>query len=150
MKEDRCEGVERVSAIGPGKPYRSIPAGSTGDTTAGRADCVGAITGTGLGTATGAGGAGTGTMGFGAASFTGAVGNGTGVLFDGREKIRALSDAPAAADVAATMARVVFDMPVTGIERSKEVCSARVLKFDNLKHFSKSSVLAAANRKGHI
>lgn len=126
LKEDRCEGVDRVSAIGPGKPYRRIPAGSTGETTAGRADCVGAITGTGLGTATGTGGAATGTRGAGAASFTGDGGDREGALLGGREKIRALSDAPAAADVAATMARVVFDMPGTGVERSASICPARV------------------------
>jgi len=49
LKAERCEGVVRVSATGPGKPYRSIPAGSTGETTVTGAGWVDAATGTGSG-----------------------------------------------------------------------------------------------------
>jgi len=105
------DGVESVSAIGPGKPYRSIPAGSTGETRAATAGCVGVMTGTGLGTATGAGaGGGIDGLGTEGAAPGVEVDVGVGWFFDERANIKALSDAPAAADDAATMARVVLDM----------------------------------------
>jgi hypothetical protein len=69
------------------------------------------MTGTGLGTAIGTGGGGgiDGLVTEGAAPGV-EVDVGVGRFFDERENIKALSDAPAAADDAATMARVVLDM----------------------------------------
>lgn len=104
-----------------------MPAGSTGETREGVAGWVGVMTGTGFGTATGVGGGGT------TAAFDCAADVGVGWPGEEREKIRALSDAPAAADVAATMARVVFDMPGTEIAkllpRVEQTYSVQKLEF---------------------
>jgi hypothetical protein len=97
LNEDRCEGEVRVSAIGPGKPYRSMPVGSTGDA---RGEDAGSVPGRGAGgpAFTRVGG---GTL----------VGVGCGFWSLEREdKTRALSEAPVAADTAAIIARVVLDM----------------------------------------
>lgn len=97
-----------MSATGPGKPYRKIPEGSTGETMAdedGRVD-----TAIGTGTATGVGRGGIACV---VVLVMGAVlnvGVGTGISLGGLENMRAVSDAPAAAEVAAITARVNLDM----------------------------------------
>ena len=98
LKDERCDGVRRVSEIGPGKPYCSMPSGWTGQPSA----SDGAVPGTGC--------AGPGTVGEGGSC---AVWVGVGFCSLGREKTTALREAPAAADTAATNANVVFDISPT-------------------------------------
>lgn len=62
LKEDKCEGVVRVSEIGPGKPYCRIPCGLTGEMSASGVDCTG------------------GTAGLDGAERAGAVGEGKSVV----------------------------------------------------------------------
>ena len=73
-----------------------MPEGSTGD-----------ASGVDVGVLPGAGGGGPFETGVGG---RGLVADGGGACFDGNEYSRALKDAPAAADAAATTASVVFDM----------------------------------------
>lgn len=93
----------RVSHIGPDKPYRRMPAGLTGPTS-----------GEGTGLAPGAGAGGPVVDGNGDEISVDVVGDSVSCCSLGRdEKTRALRDAPAAADAAATIARVVFDIGAT-------------------------------------
>lgn len=99
-----------MSATGPGKPYLKTPAGSTGETSGERTGCVATATG-GTGTETGVGTGGR-VAEEGRYDCGTAVGGGVSLLRELETK-RRLSDAPNAADVPATMARVVFDMSVS-------------------------------------
>lgn len=99
MKEERCDGEANVSEIGPGNPYWSMPAGSTGDTTGVGVTLVPGVVG-GRSREIGVGG-------------RGLVGEGAcACLVD--EYSRALREAPAAADAATTTASVVFDIRQMG------------------------------------
>src|ERR1700759_1417579 len=101
------EGVVKVSATGPGKPYRRMPAGSTGEMREAETGCVDTATGTGTGTGVGGGGIAGVDIDVGG-SFK--VGVGLSSSFRGLGISSAVSDAPANADVAAMMAMVVLDI----------------------------------------
>lgn len=118
MKDAICDGVDKESDTGPGKPYWRIPLGSTGEMSAG--DGV-EVTGTAGNDAAGGGGT-TGVEVITFVPFNVSVGVGAGMLSLDLEKMIALSEAPAAADAAATMARVDFDMMIWKRKRSR-ACS---------------------------
>jgi hypothetical protein len=99
-----------------------MPDGSTGAITEDKAGCVDAATGTGTGMGVGGGGvAGKGSVGDSEGSLN--VGVGLGSSFRDRGINRAVSDAPAKADVAAMMAMVVLDMC-----RGGEKCQENAIK----------------------
>lgn len=116
LYDDKWEAVESESDMGPGKPYCNIPWGLTGEV------IVDGVVGIGLtGVCEGVGGGGSVDVGG-----KGAVGVGDALLSRGLLKTMALREAPAAADAAATMARVVFDMSV----HSQANCKTRIEEGD--------------------
>ena len=110
LKDERWEGVANVSATGPGNPYLSMPDGSTGEKSLTEVGSVDTATDTGTGTGVGGGGIAKddANSGVGKGSFD--VGVDLNSSFRERGNNRAVSDAPAKADVAAMIAIVVLDI----------------------------------------
>jgi hypothetical protein len=99
LKEERWDGVEERSEMGPGKPYWRMPEGETGEIVAG----VGGLSG----------------RGDGGEVLIGAVVVGLGVVvedlgcgfgLEDEEKMAAVTAEPANAEAAPMRARVVLDM----------------------------------------